>query len=486
MHTKEAIQLFHQAVKDIPAYQKFLANEHFDPASVVDETSFKQIPLITKKNYLTQFDLNDLTWPGERRDLMLFSTSSGSTGEPYNFPRDNEISRRYSTLLEPFIKQSSYGPGKTLFIIGFGMGVWIAGVATLRALEMVAERTKQPTTIAILPTGYNKTEIFKALRNLSPQFDQTVIMGYPPFIKELIDEAAEENIDLKKLSVRIVLGAEACTEAFRDYICQQAGVSNVYLDSMNIYGTTEVGALACETPLTVLLRRLAARDTLLFGDMFGQTEKTPTLAQYNSDHLLVESVDSQLVLTTDGVLPLMRYAIGDVGGVFNFSEIVRLLNHYGIDLDREMRLAKINKRLINRNLPFVYVYERADFSVTLHGLNIYPEFIKEALLQPALAGNLTVRFTMSTKFNKHHDQYLEINLELQRGIEPSTALETIVLKQIIKTLIQKSSEFAEVARNHDPERLIRLNLLAKNQPPYFAPGTKHHWVEKSADIAMAP
>ena len=64
------------------------------------------------------------------------------------------------------------------------MGAWIGGVFTYEAIRMVAENGKYPLTI--YTPGIFKDEIFKAVENLSPKFDQTIIGGYPPFIKNLI------------------------------------------------------------------------------------------------------------------------------------------------------------------------------------------------------------------------------------------------------------------------------------------------------------
>src|SRR5581483_12046634 len=94
-----------------------------------------------------------------------------------------------------------------------------------------------------------------------------------------------------------------------------------------------------------------------------------------------------------------------------------------------------------RKYPFVFVYERVNFSVSLHGINIYPEFIKEGLLQPELSPYLTEKFAMVTKFDRRHNQYLEINLELQKDVNTSRKLNALAKKVIRQSLIEKSSEF---------------------------------------------
>jgi glutamate dehydrogenase/leucine dehydrogenase/phenylacetate-coenzyme A ligase PaaK-like adenylate-forming protein len=469
------VDLFHKAAKELPAYKSFLKAHNVDAAAISDE-NFTSVPLSSKKNYLTQFPLKDLSWHDTANGAMLFCATSGSTGEPYYFPRDDRLSHQYSYLLENYIKQSSYGDGKTLVLIGFGMGVWIGGVFTLRAFEIAGQRLKTP--LALLPTGYNKVEIFKALRKVAPQFDQTVIVGYPPFIKELVDEAAGEGIDLSKLHVRFLFAAESFTETFRNYVCEKAGVQNPLRDTLNIYGTADIGAMAYETPLSILLRRLVIEDPLLYQDVFGQIEKTPTVAQYNPDYIQFEAVENQVVLTADGVLPLIRYAVGDHGGVFDFEHIAAILNRHNVDIETEITKADLAD-VVNRSQPFVYVYERSDLSVTLHGINIYPEYIKEALLSSSLVPYFSERFTMSTKTDIHHTQFLLINLEMQKDVEVSEALALTALDEIRDSLIQRSSEFAEISKSRLANELMRIECWPNGHKRYFSPGTKQKWVEKA-------
>ena len=473
--SKRTLALFHKAAKDLPGYKAFLAERGIKPDAIDTIEALLNVPVTSKKNYLTANRIEDLIWEADQTSALLLCATSGSTGEPYYFPRNDKLSWQYSRLLEDYLKSSSYGKGRTLVLIGFGMGVWIGGIITLRAFEIAGERLGEP--LSILPTGYNKTEIFKALRKLSPDFDQTIIVGYPPFIKELVDEAPAEGIDLTKLHMRFLFAAEAFNETFRNYVCQKAGVQDPLLDTLNIYGSADIGAMANETPLSILIRRLVIEYPLLYRDLFGQIEKTPTLAQYNPDFIEFEAIDNDILLSANGALPLIRYAIGDHGGVLEYDTINDLMKRYDISLETEIQQAGIAK-IVNREYPFVYVYERADLSVTLQGLNIYPEFIKEGLLQPDMTAQFTERFTMATKNDIHHNQFLQINLELQKGVEANDKLKRHALKTIETSLIERSSEFAEVAKTRNVDKLLQVVLWPNGHPRYFTPGTKQKWVEK--------
>ncbi len=471
---KQYVKLFRRAANKIPAYKAYLADHDFAVNKVRTIEDFTKIPVTTKKTYLQTHDRSDLVWPASFKQPVLFCATSGSTGEPYYFPRNEKLSWQMSQLVEDFVNNSSYGKGRTLVIIGFGMGVWIGGIITLRAFEIAAERVD--SQLAILPAGYNKKEIFKALKKLAPEYDQTILIGYPPFTKEVIDEAEEEGIDLKSLNLRLMFAAESFTETFRNYVSEKGGVQSPILDTLNIYGTADIGAMAHETPISILIRRLAIEDPLLYRDLFGQIAKTPTLAQYNPEFIQFEEVDGDIVLTSDGALPLIRYAVGDHGGIMQYTEIAQKFRHYGINLDAEIKKAGIKKP--KKNWPFVYVYERADFASTLHGIIIYPEFIKEGLVSKSVSNFFTERFTMSTKTDVHHNQFLQVNLELQKGVEPSDELQQLAFKRIQKSMKQKSSEFAEVSKSKSSDDLLQIVLWPNGHPRYFAPGTKQRWVEK--------
>lgn len=473
MITKKSIDLFHEASKEIAAYKKFLKDNNFDARTVQHLGDFAKIPLTNKKDYLRKYDHKNLTWPKDWEGPIWFCSTSGSTGEPYYFPRNGKLAEQASYMAETFLRNSSYGQGNTLVLMGFGMGVWIGGLITLRAFEIAAERMGAP--VAFLPTGYNKTEIFKALKKLSPEFEQTVIVGYPPFIKELVDQVDAEGIDLKRLNVRFMFAAEAFTETFRNYVCEKAGVKQPLLDTLNIYGTADIGAMAHETPLSILVRRLALEDPVLYKEMFKQIEKTPTLAQYNPKFIEFEEVDGEVVLTSNAALPLIRYAVGDHGGVLSYEAVDNLLKKHNVHLATEIEKAGIKHTVTQK--PFVYVYERTDLSTTLHGINIYPEFVKEGLLDSNLTGFFTERFTMSTKHDIRHNQFLQINVELQPSITANDKLQQMAHKSILDSMIQKSSEFSEVSKSRNSAELVQVILWPNGHPRYFAPGTKQKWVE---------
>ncbi len=164
MATKNSFELFKYGASELPAYIKFLKSHKIEPGRVKSIKDFKQIPITSKSNYLRAYSFAELCRQDQLNQTLLFCSTSGSTGEPYYFPRGEELSQQYSVIIDDFLNRGKTDKtDKILVIIGFGMGVWIGGVITLRAFEIAGSKSK--ASISILPTGYNKIEILKLCNN---------------------------------------------------------------------------------------------------------------------------------------------------------------------------------------------------------------------------------------------------------------------------------------------------------------------------------
>lgn len=469
----EALDLFHQAAERVPAYKNFLRVNNVDHKQIKTFADFQNVPVINKDNYLRKYSLAELMWDGKLSKNQVFTSTSGSTGLPQYFSRSDKVDWQSSVIHELFLKNISENvKGPTLVVIGFGMGVWIGGLITYQAFEIVGKRGYP---VSIITPGINKEEIFKILKNLAPNYEQTLLIGYPPFTKDIIDEAPSRGINVKKLNIKFLFAAEAFTEKFRDHLLKAVGQKDMLSSNMNIYGSADIGSMAFETPLSILIRRIAVKKPKVFESLFNGVKKTPTLAQYIPGFITFESLDGQLVLTANSSMPLIRYAIGDHGGVYSFNEMAEKLAIHKIYLKKEAEKAGISNKLYQ--LPFVYVFERIDFSTTLYGLQIYPETIREVLLDKPFNQFLTGKITLETKFNENQDQYLEVNLELQRGKEANKLLKEQLLSSIVRNLREKNSEFRELAKYLDARAIPQLVFWPFEDPEHFRPGMKQKWVK---------
>lgn len=427
---------------------------------------------MTKKNYLQKHPLAELFWYGSTGAPHVLTSTSGSTGKPTYFGRSHDVDEQSSLIYELMFRTSSLKKDKsTLVIVCFGMGVWIGGIIAYQSFERMGRRGYP---ISVLTPGINKTEILKALTDLAPQYEQLVLAGYPPFLKDVIDEARASGISFDKHRTMLLFAAEAFTENFRNHLAENVGIKNPLTDTANIYGSADIGSMAFETPLSILARRLALKDAKLFADIFGGTTKTPTLAQYIPDFVSFEAPNGEILLSGDSAMPLLRYSIGDHGGVYTFRELAERFKAHGIDLVKEAKAAGIGKHVYE--LPFVYVFERIDLATTLYGLQVYPETIKEVLLHKHFVNDLTGKLTLITKYDNNQDQYLEINLEQKPKAEINKAFASELLAEIIKNLREKNSEFRELSDFLGKRAEPKLIFWPYEDPLYFKTGTKQSWV----------
>lgn len=471
---RRMLALFHRAAKNVPAYKDFLKKQRVEPEKIKTLGDFQLVPPVNKKDYLRHYPFKKLIWEGRLpRGTNVWTATSGSTSTPFYFPRTEVLDRQYSEITEMFLRNSSRGKGPTLVIIGFGMGVWIGGLITYKAFEIAGNRIGRH--VSILTPGINKQEIFNAFSVLSPHFTQTIFIGYPPFVKDTLEEAAAQGINIKALNLRLFFAAESFTESFRGHLAMIAGIKNTYRDTLNIYGTADLGAMAFETPFSIFTRQRALEEKPLFASLFSDIEKTPTLAQYNPAAINFESIDGDITITGDNTIPLIRYSIGDHGGVLSAREVRARLSEYHLD-DRVIRRSTEIDPL---QLPFVYVYERSDFSTKLYGAIIYPEHVKEGLGAPLLSNIITGRFTMATKFNAAHDEYLEINVETKPRAKLNAVARRSINKHIIESLLRHNAEYRNNYQSIPKKVTPSVVFWEYENPVYFKPGIKQKWVVKT-------
>ncbi|MDE2021685.1 MAG: phenylacetate--CoA ligase family protein [Patescibacteria group bacterium] len=471
------LKRFKDAYKNVSAYRHFLERLNIDPVSIRTSKDVKRIPPITKENYLRVHPWEKLCVAGAlAEEPLVLTATSGSTGQPFYIPRTDEVHDSSMVFHRLFMERSGLDPAKsTLVVVAFGMGVWIGGILTYEALRRISEHG---WPLTVITPGVNKKEIFEALTHVASAYEQVVLCGYPPFVKDLIDDAPEHGIEWKQWDIRIVCAAEAFSEHFREYLMQKTGMKDPYRSVMNIYGSAELGTMATETPLSILLRRLALKHEALYRKLFSEAHRLPTLAQFIPDFVSFEAGTSGEVYATGGTaLPFIRYDIGDQGGVFSYADAVRMCTEVGIDLIAEAKRTGIGDTVME--LPFVYLYERADLSVKLYGAIIYPEHVKIGLQNPALEKFITGRFTMTTEHDAKHNEYLEINIELQRGVKDGEPIQAALVESVVKSLSASSGEYQNNHVNMGDRVFPRIVFWPHGHPKYFHPGIKQKWVMSS-------
>ncbi|MBX6322404.1 MAG: phenylacetate--CoA ligase family protein [Rhodospirillaceae bacterium] len=466
-----AIELFHDVAVTVPAYGAFLAEHGVDPAAVRTPADFARLPLTTKENYVLRHPLPALCRHGRLEDCDMIAVSSGSTGTPTSWPRAVVDELAIATRFEQvFLDSFAADERRTLAVVCFALGTWVGGLYTTDCCRHLAAKGHPVTVVA---PGSNKAEIYRVLKALAGTFDQTVLLGYPPFLKDVIDGGPAAGIDWAALRTRLVLAGEVFSEDWRSLVGARIGADDVRYAFASLYGTADAGVLAVETPLSIEIRRFLAARPEAARQIFGEP-RLPTLAQYDPLARYFETVDGTLLFTGDNGAPLVRYHIADSGGLLDYHAMLQALADFGFD--PLAGLADEGWRGV-RELPFVWVFGRSGFAVSYFGANVYPENVAPALERPGIAEWLTGKFVLEAREGLEAAPHLAVAVELAPGLtgeEPETPARAEALADaILAELLRVNSEFGAYT---PPEfRRPRVTLLPAGHPDYFPPGVKHRY-----------
>jgi phenylacetate-CoA ligase len=469
------IGLHNAMIENVPAFPKFQRDNGITPVARTSLADVEKVPATDKDTYLRKYPFSDLSWKGDfGRGAWVISTTSGTTGKPTFFPRQAHQDAQYAVMAEQYLRTNFHiQDRRTLYIIAFALGPWIGGIFTYEALMQVARRGYD---LAIFPAGTQKTAVINAIKDLHTHFDQVIIGAYAPHLKDIIEDGEAAGIVWRDVNVKFVHSAEAFPEQLRDYVAKKVGGTNIYSDSLNHYGTVDLGTMAHETPLSVLIRRrLVERDAL--STLFPEARRQPTLAQYIPELFYFEHRNNSLHCSSYSGFPLFRYDLKDYGGIIRYDEMRERLAVIGIDVERELAAAGLGDTLWR--LPFVFVYERKDSSVTFYAFYISPDQIKPALYQDAgTTGRITGKFTMHAGIDDEARSKLTIHCELAKNAAGSQDLAVEIRDVIHGALLKHSPEYAGIAQSLGDVVKPNIVLHTYESAEFFSPGGKHTWVTR--------
>jgi phenylacetate-CoA ligase len=451
----------------VPAYGRFLGDQGVEPTSIRGPDDLARLPLATKDNYVRRYPMAELVRGGRLEGCDMMALSSGSTGEPSFWPRfladELPIAERFEQI---FRDSFASDQRRTLAITCFALGSWVGGHFTLACCRHLAAKGYPILNIA---PGMNKPEIYRILKELGPGFDQVVLLGYPPYLKDVIDDGPGAGIDWARLKVKLVLAGEPFSEAWRDLVAQRLGGADPCYDFASLYGTADGGVLANETPLSIRIRRFLAETPAAARELFGEA-RLPTLAQYDPFRRFFEIEDGTLLFSGDNGVPLMRYHIADSGGLIGYDDMLRFLGRHGFD--PLPGLASHGWRGA-RHLPFVYVFGRGNFAVSYFGANVYPETVAVGLEQPEVAPWTTGKFVLIAREGLDRPPELYLAVELAAEVAGDAAKAEAMADSVLAQLLRLNSEFA----NYTPPeyRRPKVELKPTGDPDWFPAGVKHRY-----------
>jgi len=472
-NAKKTLDLFHKASKEVPAYKDFLQKQGVQPDMVKTLDDFRRyVPIIDKKNYISQYPLHMLCYGGDLFSNQIIASSSGTTGEPFFWPRgplqDSEGVDTHELIYRDIFRTDQL---KTLVVVCFSMGEWVAGLFTATSTLGVASRGHR---LNVITPGLERATAIRSIKALGHYYDQVILAGYPPFLKDVLDDGKEAGINWSKLNTKLLMAGEGISEEWRDYVLKEVGATNPYTDAINIYGCADAAVLGHETPTSILIRRVYNRSPRLRQDFFG-TSNLSSLVQYDPSQRYFEAVDGRLIVTAQTGIPLIRYDTQDKGGLYTFEELVKPIHER---FTNKLQLISSGHNSWKEH-PFIYLEGRSHSVATIYSVNVYPENVKAALVDKQIRRWASGRFTMATGQLANMDQSLVINIELAKGVSEEQVDRELFLGVIVKKIRKLNAEYNYLYKSVPKKAEPRIEFIAWGDATYFSRDGKHRWVNKT-------
>jgi phenylacetate-coenzyme A ligase PaaK-like adenylate-forming protein len=438
-----AWRAFELARRDVPAYRDFLAAHGGDIRLRGFRPDFSGLPELDKESYVTAYPI-EARCKGGRLPAhgAVIDESSGTGGEPTNWVRGPEERADGRKLLQLGLAHA-FG-GEPLFVVNaFALGPWATGMnVTMSAVDVAVVKSVGPDIVKVVNT----------LRQFGPGY-RYLVCGYPPFLKQLVDEA---EIDWSAFTCVAVVGGEGMTEALRTQL--ERAFSRV----SSSFGASDLEInIAAETELSIALRRLLASRPGL-GDALGLAAHPglPMVFQFSPlDYLIETNTNGELVITicrAATVAPKPRYNLHDLGQVVRFPELRRALAAAG------GRVEDLAGRFDDR--PLLFHWGRSDSTVAFYGANIAPTEVEEALLSlPVLARDVRSH-VLALAEDDRANKTLTLACELRDGA--GRPADVIALREeLLARLSELNQDFREAFR-FMPEGQPSLEFHARGTGPF--------------------
>jgi len=344
-----------QAYAHVDFYRRKFDEAGLSPDDIKTLTDIRKLPFTTRQDLMDNYPYGLFAVP--LRDVVCLQFPSGLYGNPIVIGYTQEDLRIWREM----VARIMVGVGITehdIIQVAFNYGLFLGAMRFNQSAELIGA--------AVVPTSITSAEI--QLR-IMQDFRSTVLASTPSFALHIVETMQKRRIPRANLSLRIgLLGAEPWPEEVRQIVEAELG-----LRAYDIYGVLELvePGVAGECP---------ARQGL----------------HINEDHFLAEIIDpvsgenlpegeeGELVLTTltNAAYPLLRYRTSDLTALYyDPCPCGRTL----------VRMAR--------------VFKRTDQMITVRGINVFPEKIREVL---ALFPEVETDYTLQVKRKKGMNDQLQL------------------------------------------------------------------------------
>ncbi len=412
---------FTKAKKNVPAYSDFLKDNNFDVLDIDGITNIlNKIPVIDKESYVKKYDINARCVDGIIPSKgVLIDESSGSSGVPMNWVRGEKERKTNKRMMELSVN-FLLGKKPRFIINAFALGPWATGInVTMSFTSSSVLKSLGPD----IPKIINTLKMFGTDR-------EYLIMGYPPFLKMLVDN---NEINWKEYKITFIFGGEAMSEGMREYIIER-GIKNVY----GSYGASDLELnLAAENDFTINLRKLLIENKALAADILKYEGAAPMIFKFNpADFFMETNSKGELLISIcrpGYVSPKIRYNIHDLGHVVRIPELKKVLHKHGLGLE--------DIGTLDTDLPLLFHYGRADMAVAFFGCKITPSEVEQTIFKIEWLSKITRTFSLKTYEDEALNKKLLIQIELNKDLDSSAFDKALAAQLIIEELKKSNQDF---------------------------------------------
>lgn len=458
---KKALQIFHHAEKNVPAYHSFCLKNNVDPKKVKTADDFNRlVPITEKERYVKKYSLKDRCVHGAFPKRGSIDESGGTSGTPSNWIRstqENELLLHFAKFETEYAYQMS--TKEMIVISAWSMGPWATGVKFCQVIQNYG---------LVKSAGTSVEKIEETLKTFgkSPEY---LLAGYPPFLKKFLDET---KVPLKEYKIHILTGGEGISLEWKKYFQAKLWKDATLFSS---YGASDIDVnVAFETPFSQRVRELCQKNLKLREALFGTVPTIPMLFQYNPMmHYITQTYNraegkSEFVITLcdkNVVSPKVRYNLHDEGGVFTYQEMLAILERYEPLFLGEYP-AKYRRWPLMK-LPFLYVAGRTDGTISVDGANVYPNQIEAGILSNKELEKKTNAFLLYKATQKKQNLQLTVAIQLKEKIRSNSALQKKYHDVILKKLLELNPDFRE-SYDHNKALCDPLLVLHKYDSKLFS------------------
>jgi len=424
---------FAHARRLVPAYDAF-----------VREQPGHDIPVTDKRSYVQRYPLPLRCVHGSiPLNGVLFDESSGSSGQPTTWARGEHERRANGHMIRLGLSRRLAGTRPLLFINAFALGPWATGINLTMALAAMGH---------LKALGPDIDKIAHAIHEFGDTH-HVVVMGYPPFLRQLLDRAA---VMWHRLQVSFIYGGEGMSESMRTLFLER-GITRVY----GSYGASDLELnIAAETDFTIALRRLMEARPEIARDLVRHPGATPMLFQFNPAEFFLETnAEGELLVTIcrPGYLaPKVRYNIHDLGYVVRHGELANVLARHGVEM------ARLAPEVLD--LPVLFLHGRADHSVSWYGCKIPPGDVQDAICRTPQLAERVEGFQLSTTEDASGDKRLVIALE--ETSSPHGDWTPADDDALLQALASVNQDFRESLRLAPRDRAPEVIVYAAGEGPF--------------------